>query len=99
MPDLKYTFRATLWRWSANASWVFLTVPADAGDEIDDRYGSTAGGFGAVKVAVRIGTTAWRTSIFPSTTHGGYVLPVKKAVRTAEGIDVDDEATIRLDVV
>ena len=48
---------------------------------------------------MRIGTTAWRTSIFPSTAHGGYVLPVKKAVRTAEGIDVDDEVTVRLDVV
>ena len=99
MPDLQYTFRATLWRWSANASWVFLTVPAAASDEIDDRHGGTAAGFGAVKVKVRIGTSAWRTSIFPSTAHGGYVLPVKKAVRSAEGVSVDDEVTVLLDVI
>ena len=99
MPDLQYTFRAKLWRWAANGSWVFLTVPPSASDEIDDRYGSSAGGFGAVKVRVRIGSSAWRTSIFPSTAHGGYVLPVKKAVRSAEGVDVGDEVTVLLDVV
>jgi len=97
--DLQYTFSAMLWRWSANASWVFLTVPAAASDEIDDRYGGAAGGFGAIKVKVRIGTSAWRTSIFPSTAHGGYVLPVKKAVRSAEGVDVEDEVTVLLEVI
>jgi|SRR6478735_4642513 hypothetical protein len=99
MPALSYTFRTTLWRWSANASWVFLTVPPEASDEIDERCGGSAGGFGAVKVAVRIGATAWRTSVFPSTAHGGYVLPVKKLVRRAEGVDVDDEVSVLLEVI
>jgi hypothetical protein len=99
MPDLRYTFRATLWRWSANASWVFLTVPPEASDEIDDHRGASARGFGAIKVKVRIGASAWRTSIFPSTAHGGYVLPVKKAVRIAEGVGVDDDVTVLLDVI
>lgn len=99
MTELRYTFRASLWRWSGNASWVFLTVPPAPSDEIDDRRGASARGFGAVKVAVRIGATAWRTSIFPSTAHGGYILPVKKAVRAAEGVDVDDEVTVLLDIL
>jgi hypothetical protein len=99
VPDLQYSFRATLWRWSANGSWVFLTVPPDASDEIDEHRGATATGFGAIKVKVRIGTSAWCTSIFPSTAHGGYVLPVKKAVRSAEGLEVDDEVAVVLDVV
>src|SRR3954447_9126492 len=97
--EFSYSFRATLWRWSVNSSWVFLTVPPGASDEIDDHFGGSPGGFGAVKVAVRIGTTGWRTSIFSSTAHGGYVLPVKKMVRQAEGVEVDDEVSVSLDVV
>jgi len=99
VPTLSYTFDALLWRWAANASWVFLTVPPDASDEIDDVAGGSAGGFGSVKVAVRIGSTAWQTSIFPSVAHGGYVLPVKKAVRIAQGVHVDDVVTVHLDVL
>lgn len=99
MPALSYTFDAVLWRWAANASWVFLTVPPDASDEIDEVAAGSAGGFGSLKVEVRIGSTAWRTSIFPSVGHGGYVLPVKKAVRTAQSVDVDDTVTVHLDVL
>jgi hypothetical protein len=29
----------------------------------------------------------------------GYVLPVKKAVRSAEGVGVDDDVTVLLDVI
>ena len=44
------------------------------------------------------GRSVWRTSLFPSAEAGAYVLPVKKAVRVAEGLDDDDlaEVTIRL---
>ena len=97
--SLQYTFQAQLWRWAANASWVFVTVPPDESDEIDEQMGSQAGGFGALKVAVRIGGSAWRTSIFPSADKGGYVLPVKKAIRTAQGVDVDDIVVVHIDVL
>jgi hypothetical protein len=100
VPRASFSFTATLWRWRSNTTWVFVTVPPDESDEIADlaeQHG--AGGFGSVKVAVRIGTTAWRTSVFPSTEHAGYVLPIKKPVRQAESIEVDDTATVHLDVL
>ena len=43
-------------------------------------------GFGGVRVDATIGATTWRTSIFPQT-GDMYVLPLKRAVREAEGID------------
>ena len=51
-----------------------------------------------MRVEVTVGSTTWLTSLFPSTEQGAYVLPVKKAVRTAEGVGDDDplEVTIRL---
>ena len=51
-----------------------------------------------MRVEVTVGATVWRTSLFPSAEAGAYVLPVKKAVRVAEGLadDAVAEVTIRL---
>ena len=73
-------------------------MPEGVSDEVDEAVGDATGGFGSVRVEVTVGETVWRTSLFPSTEAGAYVLPVKKAVRVAEGL-VDDavaEVTIRL---
>ena len=94
-----YEFESTLWAWAARKElWVFATVPDDASDEIADRPRPPSG-FGAVKVRVRLGGSTWETSIFPGVDGGGYVLPVKKAVRTAEGIEPDDDVTVDLEVL
>ena len=92
-----WTFTSTVWRWQ-EGSWRFVTVPDDVSDEVDEVVGDTAGGFGSVRVEVTVGATVWRTSLFPSSSAGAYVLPVKKAVRVAEGLadDADAEVSIRL---
>ncbi len=92
------TFQAELYPWDASPSWVFVTLSADDSDAIDDAT-SLTGGFGSVKVNVSIGKTHWNTSLFPSKEMGAYVLPIKKAVRTAEGIEVGDTAEITIEVV
>ncbi|MFN8074222.1 MAG: DUF1905 domain-containing protein [Kineosporiaceae bacterium] len=101
MGDLSFEFTAQLWPWDARVdSWVFVTVPEDVSDEIADV--ADAGprrGFGAVKVRVSVGATTWTTSIFPSKEQAAYVLPVKKAVRTARGLAVGDTVTIALEVL
>jgi hypothetical protein len=58
-----------------------------------------ARGFGSLRVEVRIGATTWRTSIFPSSSAGTFVLPVKKAVRRAQGLEVGQRATVHLRLV
>jgi len=95
---VEFTFEAELWRWPGNAAWHFVSLPIDAADEIEDRYG-TSGGFGAVKVDVRIGATEWSTSIFPDSKSGTYVLPVKRQVRDREGIADGDVATVTVSPV
>jgi hypothetical protein len=49
-----------------------------------------------VRVEVRIGTSVWKTSIFPSKTSKAYVLPVKAAVRMAEKLVVGRTAKVEL---
>ena len=92
-------FDSELWLWEArrNESWTFVTVPEAVSEEIQEISAGARRGFGSVRVAVTVGGTTWRTSIFPS--DGRYVLPVKRAVRKAESLDVGDTATVRIELV
>jgi hypothetical protein len=95
-----YEFDAELWRWQARTdSWTFLSLPTDVADEVLDLVGPNARGFGSVRVEVTIGATTWRTSVFPDSAAATYVLPVKRAVRTAEGIAVGDTTRVRVRLV
>ncbi len=94
-----YAFTAVLWRWEGNAAWHFVSVPEDVTDEIDERWGHAAGGFGAVPVEVSIGGSTWRTSVFPDSKRGCYVLPVKKPVRAKEALVEGVAAEVTLTVL
>jgi hypothetical protein len=93
-----YRFTSRVYRWDerANDSWYFVDVPAAESDEIRDRPRMPRG-FGSVRVEATIGATTWRTSIFPGAER--YALPLKKAVRTAEGIEPDDEVDVRIETL
>ncbi len=98
------THAAPLWRWSGggSASWFFVSIDGAAGEAIAATAlmrrleGMGKRGFGAVKVNARIGDTCWQTSVFPQKDEG-YILPVKAAVRRAEGLDEGDLAEITLE--
>ena len=55
-------------------------------------------GFGSVPVEATIGRTHWRTSLFPSKSAGGFMLPLKAAVRRAEGFGEGDSVRVILKV-
>lgn len=96
---MRYVFEAELWQWQARVdSWTFVSVPTEYFDEIQDAVAGPRRGFGAVRVAVRIGGSRWLTSIFPEGGSRTYALPIKKAVRTAEGIDAGDTVTVDLEL-
>ena len=92
-------FTAELWEHDGSAAWHFLSLPEDDADDIEARHGGDAAGFGSIKVEVTVGATTWSTSVFPDSKSGSYVLPVKKAVRTAEGIGDGDDVDVSLDVL
>jgi len=98
--SLSYEFRAPLWVWEVRRDlWTFVTLPEDASDEIRARAGFGGRGFGSVPVRARIGTVTWRTSVFPQSADGPYDLPVKRAVREANGLSPGDTATVQVDVL
>lgn len=90
-----FEFESTLWRWRDDGAWHFLSLPEDVTDQIDERTPHKAG-FGSVKVEVTVGSSTWRTSVFPSKELATFILPVKKAVRQAEGCGEGDRIRVRL---
>lgn len=96
---IDFTFTTPLWRWKPDASWHFISVPEDPSATIKAFAPEAKRGFGSVRVRVRIGETDWQTSLFPDKKSGCYLLPVKKAVRSAEGLAVGQDATVTLELV
>jgi hypothetical protein len=94
-----HRFRVELWEHDGPGAWHFVSLPEDDADEIDAVHGGRARGFGSQRVEVTVGATTWRTSVFPDTKRGTYVLPVKKPVRVAEGLSAGDLVAVSLIVL
>lgn len=91
---IEASFTAPVWRWPGDSAWHFVTLPHDVSDEIRTRAEPV--GFGSVRVTASVGDTTWQTSVFPDSTSGCYVLPVKAAVRRAERLDDGTETVVRV---
>lgn len=94
-----FDFRSELWVWDGPAAWHFVSVPESVADAVADRadgVGMPRRGFGSVRVEVTVGGSCWRTSLFPDSERGTYLLPVKAAVRRAEHIAVGDDVAVRI---
>jgi hypothetical protein len=96
--------KATLWRWTggnAAGTWHFLTIGGAAGEALSAtalmrKLEGMSRGFGSLKVTAQIGESRWPTSVFPSKGEG-WMLPVKAAVRKAEGLAEGDEVDLLLE--
>lgn len=92
-------FAAPLWRYPGADGWHFVSLPLEISADITDITAGTRRGFGSVRVAVTVGATSWRTSIFPDSKTGTYLLPVKRAIRMAEHLEDGDEVRAHLEIV
>jgi hypothetical protein len=96
-PDrMNLEFSGAMWFWKGPAPWYFVTVPEQDCGELKAASALVTYGWGMIPVAVEIGETGWKTSLFPK--DGRYVVPVKAWVRKAEGLEVGDTVTVRLAV-
>ncbi len=93
------SFESTVWQHAGPAAWWFISLPADCADEVGDHVAGRTKAFGSVRVRVRVGSSSWSTSLFPDKGSGTYVLPLKRAVRSAEGLLEGSPVTVHLEVV
>lgn len=96
--DRDYTVHTTLRRYKGTAAWHFANLPPELSAQIRSRFGSTARGWGSIRVSVRIGQTQWRTSLFPDRKSGTYLFAVKAEVRKAENLSDGDAITAKLQI-
>jgi Domain of unknown function (DUF1905) len=95
---MEYRFSGELWEYDGEASWYFVTLPAELSDNIRAEHDTSAKAFGAISVRVTVGNTHWATSLFPDKTLGSYVLPVKRAIRKAEGLEIGSFVEVQLEL-
>jgi hypothetical protein len=98
-PPRSWDCQAELVPWEASqAAWVFAALPERVSDEID-AAAQQKGGFGSVRVDIGLGAHSWTSSVFPDKRRGCYVLPIKKAIRRAEGVEIGDIVALSIDLV
>ena len=102
-----HTLTTPLWIWTSDnvaASWHFLTLDGEVAEAIHALAlmrrleGGRKRGWGSMKVRATVGDACWETSIFPAKNVNGWLLPVKAAVRKAEGLVAGDLVAVVVEV-
>lgn len=92
---MRLEFSGEVFVWRGPAPFYFVAVPPDESSDIRAIAAAVTYGWGMIPVRVRIGRTEWRTSLWPK--DGGYVVPIKAAVRKAESFGEGDVVGVRLE--
>jgi len=93
---MQLQFTGELWFWRGPSPFHFISVPDRESGTLKETSRLVSYGWGMIPVTARVEDTVWTTSLFPK--DGGYVVPVKDAVRRAETLEVGDMVTVRLSV-
>jgi hypothetical protein len=92
-------FSGTVHRWVNNPSIYLVSVPRDLSDEIKEISEGLTNGWGSLKVEATIGSTVWRTSIFPDSKTGLFDLPLKAEVRKKNNLEAATLVKVHLNVL
>ncbi|MBU5422889.1 DUF1905 domain-containing protein [Cellulomonas hominis] len=90
--DLRFSGEVVYWR--GPAPYHFVPVGEREAAALRAASALVSYGWGVIPVAATLGATEWTTSLFPR--DGGYLVPIKDAVRRAEDVEVGDTVTLRL---
>lgn len=88
------TIEGDVIEWRGPAPFHFVRVPDAEAEAIRELAAIVSYGWGVIPVRGRLGDTAFTTSLFPR--DGGYLVPLKDAVRRAEGVALGDRVVVRL---
>ncbi|MEI6736597.1 MAG: DUF1905 domain-containing protein [Actinomycetes bacterium] len=85
-----------IWEWRGPAPFHFVTVPTELCDDLRVQANLATYGWGVVPVTAESSGVAFTTSLFPR--DGGYVIPIKAAVRQVLRVGIGDEVTVSFTV-
>ncbi|MBL8018637.1 MAG: DUF1905 domain-containing protein [Leptospirales bacterium] len=81
-----FEFDSAVIPYAGMGAWHFASLPKSRTAQIRAQMIQRPKAFGSIRVEAKIGKTVWKTSIFPDTKSGTYLLPVKADVRKKESI-------------
>jgi hypothetical protein len=86
-------FNGTVVEWRGPAPYHFVPLPTVEAEAVDEVKAAVAY-WGVIPVTAWVGDTEFTTAMFPR--EGTYFLPIKDAVRKAEGLVLDGTVDVRL---
>lgn len=89
-------FDGDIFTWRGPAPFYYVAVPEAESDDIKAISNEVTYGWGVIPVVARIGSTEWRTSLFPK--DGRYLVPLKVSIRNAEALDEGDVVSVTLTI-
>jgi len=93
---MRFVFTGRVIEWRGPSPYYFVPVPDQESADIHEVAAMASYGWGVVPVEARIGEAVFTTSLFPK--DGGYLLPLKNAVRKPKGLAADDEVSVEMTV-
>jgi len=91
---VEFSFSGSVWEWRGPAPYHFVSVPSAIASEIKELASAVTYGWGMIPVSGKIGSTSFSTSLWAK--NGTYAVPLKDAVRKAEGISLGDMVSVKL---
>ena len=82
--------------WRGPSPYFFVALPDDDARALKAISAHVTYGWGVIPATVRIGETRFTTSLFPK--DGGYLIPIRDAVRKAEGLELGDATPLEVTV-
>lgn len=93
---MRFVFTGRVIEWRGPSPYYFVPVPDEESADIREVAAMASYGWGVIPVEARIGDVLFTTSLFPK--DGGYLLPLKNAVRKPQGLAADDEVTVEMTI-
>jgi hypothetical protein len=93
---VELTFTNVVIEWRGPPPHYYHPRTEGAAEDVHDGRRLATYGWGVIPVSAVIDEVAFETSLFPK--DGGYLLPLKDAVRKPAGITVGDEVTVELTI-
>ena len=91
---MQIEFSGPITEWRGPAPFYFVALPAEVCEELDVVASEASYGWGCIPVEVTIGDTTFYTALIPR--EGSYFVPLKVAVRKAEGIELGEPVSVQL---
>jgi hypothetical protein len=92
---MQLEFSGEIVYWRGPAPFHFVMMPKRESAELQSAASELTYGWGCIPTQGRIGTTAFTTALFPR--DGRYAVPIKVAVRRAEGLELGDTVDVHLE--